>query len=135
MLGDHLMDYPSYCTFCGTELNPFLIPPLLNKPIARDGIIRSIWGNAFSAISSASELVIVGYSFPLTDFYAQWLFRSAMERNREFARMRKRDCRIWIVNPDNKDPSFIQRMGSIFLTGYEDRFKKISEISDLLKML
>jgi hypothetical protein len=32
------------CPSCGSERLPVLVPPLLHKPIADNGIIRSVWG-------------------------------------------------------------------------------------------
>lgn len=68
---------PPRCNTCQGEVSTVIIPPLLNKPILNQPVIRNIWSNALHALRQAQRIVIIGYSFPATDFYTEWLFRSA----------------------------------------------------------
>lgn len=120
------------CSYCRGKLSSLLIPPLLNKPVIQSRIFRNIWGNALHELEFTSNIIIVGYSFPTTDFYVEWLFRSALKRNK--------DVKVWIVNPLN-DPAnptnrqFSERMRSIFPRGYEDRLLRFDQIEEVLGRL
>ena len=123
------------CERCKGPMTSFIIPPLLNKPIIKSPLLRTIWSNARNELSHAREIVIVGYSFPPSDFHATWLFRSASQGA---ARL----DRIWIVNPLN-DPAhqdhkaFKDRLESIFSGVHLDmryfRFDQIKDVLDEMK--
>ncbi|MDX6577836.1 MAG: hypothetical protein QOE96_3789 [Blastocatellia bacterium] len=125
-MSQHGKDY--ICLYCAGLLTPYLIPPLLNKLVLRDKISRNIWSNALAILRSASKIVIIGYSFPATDFYSEWLFRTALKGYR--------DVKIWVVNPlndsDNDDGGAFEKRMSIItqhkkVTNYY-RFDQINEI-------
>ncbi|HEY3128995.1 MAG TPA: hypothetical protein VGL91_06025 [Acidobacteriota bacterium] len=124
------------CFTCGSPSAVFLIPPLLNKPIMKNSITRAIWGQAFAHLASASNVVILGFSFAPTDFYAQWLFRSALRNNPDG----KVSAKVWIINPGN-DPShsghgdFKRRMQTIFGSHYEDKYRRFEEVEEILEIL
>ncbi|MHB2008159.1 MAG: hypothetical protein ACYCOX_08925, partial [Acidobacteriaceae bacterium] len=117
------------CWQCGSDLNPIIIPPLLRKPITDDPIIRSTWGLAKEALSSASRVVVVGFSAAPTDFYTHWLLRSTVGASA--------DVLIEVINPDNEadrtdHSAFRSRMESIFLRGYGSSRFYFSQIGDVL---
>lgn len=127
-MSQHGADFTCVC--CNGLLTPYLVPPLLNKPILRDKISRNIWSNALAILRSASKIVIIGYSFPATDFYSEWLFRTALKE--------PRDVKVWVVNPLN-DPHcnedrtvFQKRVANI--TAYRDvtKYYKFHQISEVL---
>jgi len=61
------------------EKSPFLVPPILTKDeLVREPILRLIWTRAFAALASADLVVFVGYSFPVTDIAARFLFTEAI---------------------------------------------------------
>ena len=61
------------------EPSPFLVPPILTKDaLVREPILRLIWTRAFGALERADLVVFVGYSFPVTDIAARFLFTEAI---------------------------------------------------------
>ena len=113
------------CNYCHTELVPFLVPPLVQKPVMTNPALRNIWSNAFAVLANASRIVVIGLSFQPSDFYAAWLFRHALNG--------RRDVKVWVVNPDNKNPTFRDRLRGIFRNGYDDSFFRIDEIANVLQ--
>ena len=64
------------------EPSPFLVPPILTKDaLIKEPILRLIWSRAFQALRSAELVVFVGYSFPVTDIAARFLFTEAIRSN------------------------------------------------------
>ena len=64
------------CPNCGNErCEPFIIPPTSNKVIRPETILHKLWLIARQKLASCRRIVFVGYSFPTTDFYSEWLFR------------------------------------------------------------
>lgn len=121
------------CQACGSEMNPLLIPPLLRKPIHNAPTIRSIWGIAKRRLKVADNVVVIGFSLPPTDFYANWLLRSVQASPHL-------QPRVFVVNPMN-DPDhpehgqFSRRMGSVFPAGYNSDFTTFAQIGDILERL
>lgn len=76
----------------------FIVPPAAYKfgdvDIPPD--IVEIWSLMSSALSTASRIVCVGYSFPLTDVEFGTLFRLSLSRKR------RSDLEIEVVNPDQR---------------------------------
>ena len=107
------------CDACKGKRTTVLVPPLLNKPVMHTPVFRNIWSNALYKLEQAQKVVIIGYSFPPTDFYTEWLFRSA-DLDEETP--------VQVVNPLN-DPEhwntkererFVRKMESLFPHGYDD---------------
>lgn len=62
------------------ELEPFIVPPILFKSaLVEQPVLRLIWHLAYSALSRATSVAFVGYSFPPTDIAASVLFDEALE--------------------------------------------------------
>lgn len=62
------------------EPDPFIIPPVLDKTvISNEPILQVVWSLAKEALSKASQVYFVGYSMPLTDLAASFLFNEALE--------------------------------------------------------
>jgi hypothetical protein len=70
------------CSCCGSLLEPVIIPPTMLKDYERFPKIRMMWQLASLALSSCSDLIIVGCSFRLSDFYLHHLIRSSLQRHR-----------------------------------------------------
>jgi hypothetical protein len=76
-----------------TESMPMLIAPIKHKDYGlMNGLIESLWSQAQAAIEQATELVIIGYSFPPTDLKAIDLLSTAVAN-------RSDKLPITIVNP------------------------------------
>ena len=64
------------CPSCGgNHLKPHIIPPLSNKMIHQNSFLKKQWMIARQKLLDVEELVFIGYSFPPTDYYTEWLFR------------------------------------------------------------
>lgn len=79
----------------GWRSEPVVVPASnLKERFLGSSPFREIWGQAHRELRSASEIVVIGYSFPQTDGAARDLFRDA-----------RRDLRcqkLVVVNPDPK---------------------------------
>ena len=72
------------------EPDPFIVPPVLAKSdLLEQPILKLIWRLAYQELAKAKLVVFVGYSFPITDLAAIFLFGETLSRL---------DCRIQVVN-------------------------------------
>jgi hypothetical protein len=74
---------------------------------------------------------VIGYSFPKTDFYSDWLFRNVRFDS---------DTKVVIVNPANDTDhydhvDFSERMRRIFRCSYSDHFMKFEQLEEVLDSL
>lgn len=79
-----------YATFSGRLSRFTIIPPEWHKAYDR-GFFSKLWAGAAGALRSATNLVVVGYSLPLTDLHANALFRTSSKQ-----KLRS----LVVVNPD-----------------------------------
>ncbi len=103
------------CKHCGNKLEVYIIPPTSNKiDIYKNSFIHKQWLLVREKLRHISKLVFIGYSFPLTDFYAEWLFRQInflIDTEKKFVQVN-----IDIVNPEvmNKKSTTYKRYKYIF---------------------
>lgn len=72
------------------EHSPIIIPPVFDKSLLTSNtILRTIWSQAFEALSKAKTVIFIGYSFPDTDFAVINLFKESL--------FNKRDKDIYVV--------------------------------------
>lgn len=101
------------------EPDPFIVPPVLMKSsLVEQPILRHLWALAFAELSNADEVVFLGYSLPVTDIAAGFLFGEAL---------RKQDVRqtvTVVVLPRNEGDqnSLVNSYRSVFPTITEDQF-------------
>jgi len=99
------------------EADPFFVPPILTKSsLAEEPLLRFLWSCAFDVLAQARHVVFVGYSLPVTDMAAKYLFREAIDTEncslRVVSRASGRGGRARIVNayrdvfPRTSDLSF-----------------------------
>ncbi|MDF2505162.1 MULTISPECIES: SIR2 family protein [Clostridium] len=62
-------------------VDPLIIPPVLYKDYSQD-IICTLWEKAKNVLSSCKTLIVIGYSFPPTDFGIKKLLLEAFQFNR-----------------------------------------------------
>lgn len=111
------------CDLCGSLLENLMLPPNFNKKYNDNRFSQVQFQLASNILSSTSELIVVGYSFPDFDISAQTLFRAARTP-------------LWMVHPkwgDRASSSNIQRIclvnPEIDNKEYIKRFKKIFGIT------
>ena len=60
---------------------PFMVPPILSKSALRnEPILGLLWRYAFEVLRAAHQVVFIGYSMPITDITARFLFKEALFR-------------------------------------------------------
>jgi hypothetical protein len=61
------------------EEQPILIPPVLTKDgLVNEPVLRIVWSSARSVLREATNVVFIGYSLPVTDIAASFLFREGL---------------------------------------------------------
>ncbi len=101
-----------------SEIMPGIVPPMLGKsPLAT--AITHQWKAAIKAISSARQIWVLGYSFPITDAFMPRLLTEGLRQNHHFER-------LVIVDKQSKE-EWKERIEAMF--GYMLREQKLSFFS------
>lgn len=114
------------CPSCkGGKLKSHIVPPVSNKMIHKDSFMKNQWLIAREKLLYAKEIVFIGYSFPPTDFYTDWLFRQL-----NFIVGRPK-IKIIIVNPEygKKNSIVTKRYNSLFKGHEIESYKTLKEYS------
>ncbi|MEG6617602.1 hypothetical protein V6C27_14475 [Peptococcaceae bacterium 1198_IL3148] len=108
---------------CKHPLQPIIIPPTMMKNYDSMPFTQQLWHQARAALANADQIVIIGYSFPPTDFRTKWLFRKAMlESNKK--------CRkVILVNHATGDKlaSMLQQYKSLMRTNDIESYPTIAD--------
>jgi hypothetical protein len=75
--GDEVNEDP----FTSSVVDASIVPPVSFK--SASGNQSSIWETALKRISSANNIIFVGYSMPRTDLHVQYFFKAAVGPNRD----------------------------------------------------
>jgi hypothetical protein len=90
------------CDNCSSKLINNIIPPTSNKiRVQKDSFIHKQWLIARQRLRYSGTIIFIGYSFPKTDFYSEWLFRQInflVDNDKQFIKKK-----IIIVNPEMED--------------------------------
>jgi hypothetical protein len=100
------------CPDCGNgNMKVLIVPPVSDKMIYKNSFLKNQWLIAREKLLDISEIIFIGYSFPPTDYYSDWLFRQIyfIEKRPELI--------ITIVNPE------YGKKGSIVTKRYNNLFK------------
>lgn len=107
-----------YCSKCAEtgkkiKLNHFFITPTFLKTFTNPHV-KMTWYNAFIELSEASEVVFIGYSFPISDYHFRALLRSALSP----------EAKITVVLAPDVDPRKFEKKSREFLptARYKDFF-------------
>ena len=73
---------------------PYIIPPTWNKGI-EGGFVHPVWERALQELMTAGRLFIVGYSFPETDQFFEYMLGLALSTNKALTE-------IYVVNSSEK---------------------------------
>jgi hypothetical protein len=103
------------CQTCKAHktLEPIIIPPTWAKDI-RDTPLPAIWNKAVSVIREAQQIIVIGYSMPVTDTFFQYLLTLGLSENPHLNR-------VVIVNPAAAWPDTRDRYRSVFSRSLADR--------------
>ncbi len=111
---------PEKCPICNQSnlfLERVIVPPLLAKDYSIHPL-KYIWNQAIHQIVRSREIVIIGYSFPPTDFGTEALLRVGLPGD-----FQKR-VHFTIVNPDE---TVYKRFRETFNTSVVDWKESLSE--------
>lgn len=115
----------------GVASIPLIIPPVKEKKYDQYGeLFDSLWAKTSEAIQKADEIILIGYSFPITDIKSTELFlKSFMERNS------KPKIKILDPNPEKIVEKFIYEFGftKSEIQVYKDYFSESFDIEELIK--
>lgn len=100
LLKDVYVDYVlRFFSAGGLQIGPVIVAPFLHKTFhfnkVHERVFKSIWDQARNTLEKCESLIIIGYSFPLTDFHTKKLFLEAFSKNGNIKE-------IIVVNPDSK---------------------------------
>lgn len=98
------------CPECGYERpRRMIVPPTSHKLIRKGSFLHRLWLVARNTLPRISTIIFIGYSFPATDFYSEWLFR-------QFRFIDARNPEIVVVNPEmgDKNSRMWRKYSSIF---------------------
>jgi hypothetical protein len=111
------------CNVCGSRSTKhFIVPPVSNKLIHKNSFMHQLWLIAREKLSHCQRLVFIGYTFPSTDFYSEWLFRQIYFLAGE-------QPEIVVVNPEifRKNSLVSKRYSTIFRNHEFVRYKTLEE--------
>lgn len=73
---------------------PVIVPPVLDKSLwLRNPTFRVLWNMAMEAIDNAETITFIGYSLPVTDFMAEFMFRQGIN-------LHSTETKIVVVDPN-----------------------------------
>lgn len=95
-----------------SSLEPLIVPPTWNK-LAYQPLLAPIWKKAAEVLSEAENIIVIGYSLPLSDSFFRYLYALSSDSNNTIKR-------FWVFNPDpDVEGRFLQMIGR----GIEKRFR------------
>jgi hypothetical protein len=103
------------CGFCGSGLKSMILPPFVHKTYRSNRFINLQARFAAQKIKEATELVLIGYSLPESDYEAltlMRLFRS--EPGSSSSEDSHRDRTLIVVDPAVDDSNFHQKLERLF---------------------
>jgi hypothetical protein len=116
------------CQLCEQTTKRFIVPPISNKYIEKESFLRQLWLITREKLLDTSRIVFIGYSFPVTDFYTEWLFR-------ELNFVNGAQPEIVIVNPEifKKRSRVFKRYNSIFKHNKLIKYRTLKEYVQEIK--
>jgi hypothetical protein len=82
-------------------MEPVVIPPQFYKTFQQDPV-PAIWSGALQSLKECTTLVVIGYSFPPTDFRTRRLFLEAFSDHRLDS--------LVVVNPDPSIAGIVRQL-------------------------
>ena len=100
----------------GWVMDPYIIPPVLYKKF-NEPPFNHLWETAKNTLSDCRKLIVVGYSFPPTDFRTKRLFLEAFS-NHDLDE-------LIVINPDKKVEEIIVR-----LTNFKGKSRIFNDLNE-----
>jgi len=100
------------------ENDPFIVPPVLIKSaIMEQTVLKLIWRLAYKTLLNAEQVIFLGYSMPITDISAHFLFREALMK------LSQSDIKVVNCCAKRKDRRLLkQAYNRVFLYLTDDQF-------------
>ncbi len=76
-----------------TRPQPLIIPPTFNKA-SQHGALSTVWRQAATELRGARDIYVIGYSFPRSDSFFEFLYSLGTIHDEKILR------RFWVFNPD-----------------------------------
>jgi hypothetical protein len=113
---------------CQNPLQPIIIPPSMMKNYDSMPFTQKLWHQAREALAKADQIVIIGYSFPPTDFRTKWMFRKAMLQSN------KNQRKVILVNhaTGSKLESMLQQYKNLMRTNDIENYPTIADYAATL---
>jgi len=97
-------------SYNGNIYEPFIVPQILSKDeFYKNNILQYLWYKAKDELIQSEKIYVIGYSFPVTDYLAEFLFRQSVASPHC-----NKNKKIIIVNK-NVDENYEARVEQIFL--------------------
>jgi len=74
------IQYVGYAGLADNHETPLIVPPTWNKTL-REPRLQQAWTRALEALKEANRIVIIGFSFPPTDFHFRFLLAGGLMGN------------------------------------------------------
>ena len=113
----------------GPSREPIIITPDLQKTYYFPGhvyekVFSILWHKAKESLSTCESIVIIGYSFPPTDFYTKKLFLESFSNNSKLKE-------VILVNPDKNLLSVVGNLCHFAEVKHYENLEKNLETHDL----
>lgn len=140
-------EYPNDTLSANTCNEPGIVPPTIfkdiinnkngeNEPLSR--LLFAQWKSVIQLLSEADKVIIIGYSFPLTDYHVHRIFQIAnmLRRNNNLENQKLLYC----VGHESKKDLLVERLASITQIRNEDikiynKFSKLVQSRTLKSFL
>jgi len=114
--GNHQLFFPNWidspqvhnqsgdpCSLCGSPLVSVIIPPTVHKSFENFPKLGLLWSIAYREIKEADKLVFIGLSLAESDYYLNWLIKSAVVNS-------KKSKIVEVVNKDKTIGEKIEKL-------------------------
>jgi hypothetical protein len=110
--GARMTIFDDYQRVAEKGLTPVILPPTWQKD--RTNQLVNVWSGAVDALSTATRVVVIGFSLPPTDNHFKYLLSAGLRTNISLRT-------ILFVDPYADDPTFQERVHGVLANHLTDR--------------
>jgi hypothetical protein len=99
--------------------DPLIMPPVFNK--ASQAIGAESWASALDALRSCKNIIVCGYSLPVTDIYMQYFLKAALGPNQDLNKITVFDPCLFSPQNSSDGESLRRRYGANFSVPIQKR--------------